>query len=45
VDFVLKSSDQQALLLQFKQNAMTALPAPVPSTPELETALNSAEGV
>jgi hypothetical protein len=46
VDFVFEiPSDQQAILLQFKQNAMTALPAPVISTPEIEAALNSAEGV
>jgi hypothetical protein len=46
VDFVFEiPSGQQAILLQFKQNAMTALPAPVVSTPEIETALESNEGV
>jgi hypothetical protein len=46
VDFVFEiPSGQQAVLLQFKQNAMTALPAPVVSTPEIEAALDSAEGV
>lgn len=45
VDFVFEiPSGQQAVLLQFKQNAMTALPAPVVSTPEIEAALESDEG-
>jgi hypothetical protein len=46
VDFVFEiPSGQQAVLLQFKQNAMTALPPPVLSTQEIETALDSPEGV
>jgi hypothetical protein len=46
VDFVFEiPAGNQAVLLQFKQNAMTALPAPVVSTEEIEAALNSAEGV
>jgi hypothetical protein len=46
VDFVFEiPSGQQAILLQFKQNAVTALPAPVVSTPEIEDALESNEGV
>jgi hypothetical protein len=46
VDFVFEiPSGQQAVLLQFKQNAMTTLPPPVTSTPEIEAALDSAEGV
>jgi hypothetical protein len=46
VDFVFEfHPGQQAILLQFKQNAMTTLPAPVASTPEIEAALNNAEGV
>jgi len=45
VDFVFKIPPaQQAVLLEFKQNALTPLPPSVPSTEEIEAALNSAEG-
>lgn len=46
VDFVFEiPAGQQPVLLQFKQNAVTALPPPVPSTEEIEAALDNAEGV
>jgi hypothetical protein len=46
VDFVFDiPAGKQAVLLEFKQNAITALPPPVPSTEDIEAALNTAEGV
>ena len=45
VDFVFEiPSDKQAVLLEFKQNALTPLPSPVRSSEDIEKALDSAEG-
>jgi hypothetical protein len=46
VDFVFQiEGGKQPVLLQFKQNAVTALPPPVQSSEEIEKALGSTEGV
>jgi len=46
VDFVFKDipTNEQAVLLEFKQNALTDLPPPVQSTEEIEAILNNPEG-
>lgn len=45
VDFVFEiPADQEAVLLEFKQNALTPLPPPVQSTEEIEAVLNNPEG-
>jgi hypothetical protein len=45
VDFVFEiPANQQAVLLEFKQNALTELPPPVQSTEEIEAVLNNPEG-
>jgi hypothetical protein len=44
VDFVFDVKDgQQGVLLEFKMNALTRLPAPTASTEEIENALNAAD--
>jgi hypothetical protein len=45
VDFVFKEipTNEQAVLLEFKQNALTPLPPPVPSTEEIEATLDNPE--
>jgi hypothetical protein len=45
VDFVFEiPANQQAILLEFKQNALTPLPSSVQSTEEIEAILNNPEG-